>query len=162
MSKFDELAVPAAKYSRTIFENRRQCQRAAELVMRGYAEFLGCPLENVDFIQLDGNLNATASTVKFGEPVPMVLDGNACWYFCGRIRFKGPDPIARAHELFKLGLKYHDGLLTIHEDQDFQADPADAATLLPFFEHLYEASRAGFGSPLVKQSKRIGFALWPE
>ena len=157
MSKFDELAALAAKYSRAIFENQFQCQRAAERLMRGYAEYLGCPLQNVDFLRLDGELNTTATEVKFGSPVPMVLDGNAFWHFCGRIRFEGPDPNAYAHELFKLGVKYHEGLLTIREDQDFQVNPGDSATLVPFFEHLYKASHNGFSNPLVKQSKRIGF-----
>ncbi len=157
MSKFDELATLAAKYSRTIFDNKQQCQCAAELLMRGYSEYLGCPIENVDFICLDSDLNTTENNVKIGSPVPMVLDSNAFWHFCGRIRFAGPDPSAYAHELFELAVKYQDGSLTIRENQDFQVNPADASTLLPFYDYLYQASYEGFSNPLAKQSKRIGF-----
>lgn len=157
MNKFDELSVLAAKYSLAIFDNQRQCQRAADRLMRTYAEYLGCPLDNVDFLRLDSELNTTTTNVKLGGTIPMVLDGDGYWHFCGRIRFEGPDPDAFAHELFKLAVKYQDGLLIIREDQDFRVDPADLSTLQPFFEHLYKNSREGFSSPLVRQSKRIGF-----
>lgn len=157
MSKYNELAELAAKYSRTIFENRRQCQNAATLLMRSYAGYLGCPLQNVDFLRLDGELRTTESKVNFGMPVPMVLDGNGFWHFCGRILFEGPDPGAHAHELFKWGIRYHEGLLTIREDQDFEVNPSDPTTFISFFEHLYNASVTGFKNPLKKQSKRIGF-----
>lgn len=159
MTKFNELAGLAAKYSRAIFENQRQCQQAAQFVMRSYAEYLGCPLENVDFIRVDGDLNPTKDEVKFSDSVPMVLDSESFWHFCGRIRFEGPDPVAHAHEIFKLGIKYHEGLLTIREDQDFKVNPTDLATFFPFFEHLYKASYEAFSNPLVKQSRRIGFSV---
>lgn len=157
MSKFDELAVLAAKYSRTFFENKRQCKRAAELLLQGYAEYLGCPLENVDFLRLNGELNITPTDGESSSPVPILVYSNAFWHFCGRIRFEGPDPYASAYEFLKLAVKYQDGSLIIREDQDFQVNLAEPATLQPFFEHLYKASYEGFSNALGKQSKRIGF-----
>ncbi len=158
MSKFLELSALATKYSRAIFDNKAKCQRAAALLMRDYAEYLGCPVENVDFLGLDGDLRPTTQVVPFSGIVPMVLDGKAFWHFCARIRFDGADPNAYAHELLKISLRYEDGHLTACEgDKEFKAESSELATLLPLFDHLYESSRVGFQRPLAKQASRIGF-----
>lgn len=157
MSKYDELASLAAKFSHTIFDNQKECQRLAGLIVRGYADYLGCSLKNVQFVKLDGELRPTDQISGFEATVPVVLDGAGFWHFCTRIQFEGPDPRASAHEVLKLAVKFTDGLLTIREEQDFNADPAKPESFLPLFDYLYEMSRTGFSTPLVKQSKRIGF-----
>ena len=125
--------------------------------MTNYAGYLGCPIEKVDFLRLDKNLNRTADTSSFDDKVPLVLHIDGFRYFCGRILFDGADPRAYAHEVLPLGIKINGVELTIREETDFQARLNDPATFEQFFDHLYKASVEGFNRKADLSSRRIGF-----
>jgi hypothetical protein len=157
VSKYDEIAALAATWTRSIFANKRECERLVLKIARDYATYLGCPLENMEFRTLDGALKITEQSVPISRPPPFVLDGEGFWHFCLRIKFDGPDPKALAHEQLRMGIRYQNGLVTIREDQDFQVNPDTPDAFQPLYDQWFEASKAEFSSPFVRQSRRIGF-----
>ena len=159
MSKFHELSVLATKYSRAFFADKSKCGRLASLVMRDYAMYLGCPVENVEFLHRDENLKPTGQVVPFNGIVPMVRDGEGFWHFCARVRLDGADQDAYAHDLLKLSLNLQGDTLSVREGKEFKANASDLTTLVPFFDYLYESSRMGYESPLSNPGKRIGFVV---
>ncbi len=84
MSKFHELSVLATKYSRVIFDNKAKCQQAAALVLRDYAEYLGCPVENVEFLGLDGDL--ILFRIKNSNNIGMISRRSNHGQNCRRVR----------------------------------------------------------------------------
>ena len=157
MSKYNEIAALAAKWSRAVFQNQQECQRLATAFVRGYADYLGCPTSNFEFRRLDGSLKITDDSIPFGGAIPFVLDGDGFWHFCLRIKFDGPDPRALANEQLKLSIKYQNNIVTIRDEQEFQVNPAVTDAFLSLYDRMFETSLAEFSSPLVRQSRRIGF-----
>lgn len=157
MSKYKEIAELAAAWTRTIFTNRSECERLAETIVHGYAAYLGCPLDNMEYRRLDGTLKITEQSAPISGPPPFVLDGDGFWNFCLRIKFQGPDRNALAHEQLKLGIRYQNGMVTVREEHDFQTKPDAHDAFQPLYDGWFEASKSEFSSPLVQQSRRIGF-----
>lgn len=157
MSKYEEIAELAGNWSRAIYKNKEDCELFARELMRAYADYLGCPMTNITFRKLDRALEITDDSVDFGKRIPFVLDGNGHWNFCVCIRFEAKDGQAFASELLKLSIKFEGGLITIGGDESFQAKPNTKDAFLPLFDSMSNKSRVDFSSPLIKQSRRIGF-----
>lgn len=159
MSKFHELSALATKYARAFFDDKKKCERMAGVLMGDYAQYLGCPVENVEFLRMDGELKTTGEVVPFSGVVPMVRDGDGYWHFCARVRLDGADANAYSHDVLRMSLCLQGNLLTIREEKEFRVDASDAATFKPLFDYLYESSCADYKSPLANPSKRIGFVV---
>lgn len=159
MSKFEELAEMATKYSRHIFDVKRTSQRLAAQLVTGYAQFLGCPLAQIDFVRLAKNLDATEQSHPFGSDVPLVLDTEGFWYFCVRIKFEKPSDGAFVFDQTTLGIRYQNGLLTVRHDRDFEVSPDCPESANPLYQYLVEGTEKEFSSPFRLQCKRIGFVL---
>lgn len=159
MNRYAELAELAAKYSRHVFEVKHTSQRLAAQLVKGYADFLGCPLKQIEFVRLSKTLETTDEVEPFSWNVPLMLDTEGFWYFCVRIKFEKPSDGAFVFDLTTLGIRHRDGLLTVREQRDFEMTPDRPEAAEPLYQHLLAETLKEFGSPFRLRSTRIGFVV---
>ena len=157
MTKYDEISVLASSWGQRIFDARRQCQRAAFLVIREYANQLGCPLDRVELVKVGKDLQPTNERTPYSADIPLVSDTDGFWYCCFRVRYEQAGSAAFAWEQLRLGISVHDGIANIREKRDFEINLDDFKTAEQLFEYWTADTKAAFASPGLEPSRRIGF-----
>lgn len=157
MSRYQELCSLAVSFTRQIREHNGKCRRLAASLILGYLDHLDCPREKVVKVELDRDLKPTDQVAPLTQQLATVTDEEGFVHFAWRISFDSASPMLGATELIHLSIRIDGDKARVREAREFALDPAKSDTWLPLFEFLYEESRTGFGSPLGRQSRRIGF-----
>ena len=136
MSRYEELATLAAKFSRAIDEHEELCRKFALTIVNGYMHFLECGPTAFRRVPLSQDLYPAGEPVQFDPFFPLIQHTDGFWYFAFQLTLKNPQSWYFALTTVTVGVNYIDQQPTIRCGTDFRPLTQDAAGLNEFFVSL--------------------------
>lgn len=158
MSRYHELCMLAANYSKQFDEHENECRRLAEEIIQEYAAYLSCPLQKVEQVELNRSLKPTENAAPLTQKLRVRTDPEGFVHFAWHLTFQASYRYG-AIELITFGLRITGEGATIREERDFAVEVQNRETWEPFFNYLYRQSLEGFSVPYGERRTRIGFLL---
>lgn len=156
MSRYEELSLKAAAWSRRHFDNLHACGTFARNFAREYASFLGAPSGAVKFIDLDGSLKYGETRRPIGERPRMVAGRDGALYFAIEVALEHGR--YGSCDRFQLGVRRTGTHWDVTwEEEQFSLADGDIAARDSLFQVLLNDSLRGYEFEAPAARRRIGF-----
>jgi hypothetical protein len=156
MTRYEELAELAIRYSKGFHDNQRKCQQFAGTFFRGYAKFLECPPGKSRFIAVTKTLEADLE--QEGSSCEGCYGPDGFWYHAFRFDYEGTPYIST--EAIRAGFKVEgsDFVVRLVNDHHIRGDRV-IDDCQDIYRLLFEETKKDYESGLASGPvRKIGFA----
>jgi hypothetical protein len=159
MTRYEELCKLSAEHTKRHFGHREDCMTFAADLMKGLANYLGCPADALVYVKVSAELRMGDRLDSVMHSLPdMVSADEGFWYFAVQFFYRSSDGgpyFARHNALF--GLKKRDTGYTLRFGKEVVLDPDKPEEIQHFYEQLFQDEKEYYSAPANRPACQFGF-----
>jgi len=158
LSRYMELSQKAAGWTQRFNEHLEECRRFAFWMIGDYLTYMDAPRDEVQFIELDNDLQSTGKTQPSTTPPVMKLGKDDFWYFGLSVRFAVDSSKYFMIQNIAIGLqKGSCEWLVKWSGKNYKVPLNDLSQIRNLFDEWITMSSKMYEGPVARHATGMGF-----